>query len=73
MEFYENVPDLDVVLPQDATQVPDIFVYVYEDVPGDDKRIGYLRYTVIAHFIHSLFALLSFYFFLFYIFFLNLN
>jgi hypothetical protein len=46
VEFYENVPDLDAVFPQDTTQVPDIFVYVYEDVPGDDKRIGYLRYTV---------------------------
>jgi hypothetical protein len=45
VEFYENVPDLDVVFPQDTTQVPDIFVYVYEDVPGDDKRIGYLKYT----------------------------
>eukprot|EP00026_Physarum_polycephalum_P000845 Phypoly_transcript_00846.p1 GENE.Phypoly_transcript_00846~~Phypoly_transcript_00846.p1 ORF type:complete len:1283 (+),score=292.23 Phypoly_transcript_00846:83-3931(+) len=45
IEFYENVPDLDVVFPQDTSQVPDIFVYVYEDVPGDDKRIGYLRYT----------------------------
>lgn len=46
MEYYENVADLDVVFPTDTTQFPDIFVYVYEDVPGADKRIGYLRYTV---------------------------
>jgi hypothetical protein len=45
VEFYENVPDLDVSFPQDTSQVPDIFIYVYEDVPGDDKRIGYLRFT----------------------------
>jgi len=45
VEFYENLPDLDAPFPVDTTQVPDVFIYVYEDTPGDDKRIGYLRYT----------------------------
>lgn len=46
VEYYESLPDLDTVFPTDTSQVPDIFVYVYESATvGDDKRVGYLRFT----------------------------
>jgi len=45
-EFYQSAPDLEVSYPSDIKQVPDLFLYVYEETPINHKRHGYIRYSL---------------------------